>query len=355
VTQNVTINAVVPGAPAIGAATPGNAQAQIGFTPPSQNGGSAILDYTATCVAPGPIVKTGTGTVSPIPVTALVNGTTYDCSVTARNVAGSGAASATVSVTPQVITVPDAPIIGLATPGDGSASIAFSPPLNNGGAAISQYSATCNPGAISINGAASPISVGGLTNGVLYACSVTATNSAGTGPASATVDVTPEAAIALVAVQSRKTHTGLGPITGAIFVEPRAGSGDHLLAFQFDTTVNSVGGVSMVGVNGMPIGTATHERVGSEVRVTISGIADGTRVKVTLTGVNGSLEASASLGFLVGDVGNSFAVTAADISAVKARQGASVMSNARYDFNLSGVINGGDVSVVKARAGAVLP
>jgi mono/diheme cytochrome c family protein len=87
--------------------------------------------------------------------------------------------------------VPGAPTIGIATPGNGQAAIEFMPPSSDGGAAITNYTATCNPGAITGSGAASPVSVTGLTNGVAYTCSVTATNSAGTGAASATVNVTP--------------------------------------------------------------------------------------------------------------------------------------------------------------------
>lgn len=44
-----------------------------------------------------------------------------------------------------------------------------------------------------MTGSASPISVTGLTNGTTYSCSVTATNSVGTGPASSSMTVTPSA------------------------------------------------------------------------------------------------------------------------------------------------------------------
>lgn len=88
-------------------------------------------------------------------------------------------------------TVPGAPAIGAATPGNGSASIAFTAPANDGGSNITSYVVTCNPGAITGSGATSPVTVNGLTNGVQYSCSVQAINAAGTGPASATVNVTP--------------------------------------------------------------------------------------------------------------------------------------------------------------------
>ncbi len=182
----LTVNATAPGAPTIGAATPGNAQASIAFTAPASNGGSAIISYTVTCNAGG---ITGTGPTSPITVMGLTNGTTYNCSVVATNGVGPGAASATVAVTP--VTVPGAPTIGAATPGNAQASIAFTAPASTGGSTIISYTVTCNAGGITGTGPTSPITVSGLNNGTTYNCSVVATNGVGPGTASATVAVTP--------------------------------------------------------------------------------------------------------------------------------------------------------------------
>lgn len=92
------------------------------------------------------------------------------------------------------ITVPGAPTIGTATAGNAQASVTFTPPSSNGGAAITSYTLTSNPGGFTGSGASSPVVVTGLTNGTSYTFSATATNSVGTGPPSgASNAVTPTA------------------------------------------------------------------------------------------------------------------------------------------------------------------
>ena len=72
--------------------------------------------------------------------------------------------------------VPTAPTIGTATAGDGEAIVTFTAPDNPGGAPVTSYTVTSNPGNFTETGAASPITVSGLSNGVAYTFTVTATN-----------------------------------------------------------------------------------------------------------------------------------------------------------------------------------
>ncbi|WP_282268216.1 fibronectin type III domain-containing protein [Stenotrophomonas sp. PS02298] len=71
----------------------------------------------------------------------------------------------------------------MATAGDQKATVTFTAPASTGGAAImpNGYTVTANPGGITEIGSSSPMTVTGLTNGVSYTFTVTATNSAGTG------------------------------------------------------------------------------------------------------------------------------------------------------------------------------
>ncbi len=101
----------------------------------------------------------------------------------AGNASTNAASTVTRSFTVNAI-VPSAPGIGSATAGNERAEVSFSAPPSNGGATITDYTVTANPGGNTGAGSSSPIIVAGLTNGVSYTFSVTATNSAGTSVAS---------------------------------------------------------------------------------------------------------------------------------------------------------------------------
>lgn len=304
--------------------------------------------------------------VSGATLTMVSTGT---CTVNA-NQAGNGSYSAAPQVSQSfgiVATVPGAPTIGAATAGDTTASIAFTAPSSTGGSPILSYTASCN--GVSSSGNSSPINVGGLTNGVTYTCSVTATNALGTGPASGTVMVTPSAAamLTLVSVQSRKTHGSAGVfdlaidrtqiISGSVTVEPRLTGAGHQIVFEFNNPVTSLTSVSTIDsamVTG--IGTPMAAFSGNEVTVTLTGaVLDNKRLTIQLTGVNGALNTSVSMGFLVGDVNNSRSVTSADILQVKGRSGLTTdLSNFIYDINSSGSITSADILQVKGRSGITL-
>lgn len=182
---------VAPSPPLIAQVTPGDRVLNVAFTPSSITGGAPITQYTVSCRAglEEPVSASGSG--SPIVVAGLVNGREYSCSVTARNIAGESARSASVSATPY--TTPAAPTIGSVIPLDGALEATFSPSTDNGGNTVLDYKLSCTAsGSVrSVTGASSPLRLAGLSNGTSYSCSVTARNAAGDGAASSSKVVTP--------------------------------------------------------------------------------------------------------------------------------------------------------------------
>lgn len=170
------------------AATPKAAQTITFANPGTQNFGTAPT-LTATSSSGLPVTFSSSTTA----VCTITSGGTLtlrdggSCTIDA-NQAGNGTYNP-ANVVSQSFTVaavvPGAPTIGTATAGNGQAVVTFAAPVNNGGGSITGYTVTSNPAGLTGSGSSSPITVTGLTNGIAYTFSVTATNSAGTGSASA--------------------------------------------------------------------------------------------------------------------------------------------------------------------------
>lgn len=163
----------------------------ITFNPPgAQNFGTTPT--LAAAASSGLTVSFASSTTGVCTITSggtLTFVTAGSCTIDADQ-AGNAATNAapTVSRTFTVNAVaPGAPTIGTATAGNTQASVTFTAPASTGGSPIvaSGYTVTANPGGANATGSSSPVTVTGLTNGVAYTFTVTATNSAGTGAASA--------------------------------------------------------------------------------------------------------------------------------------------------------------------------
>ncbi|MFZ0928318.1 MAG: fibronectin type III domain-containing protein [Syntrophobacteraceae bacterium] len=90
--------------------------------------------------------------------------------------------------------MPGPPTNVIATAGNGEATVSFNPPKSDGGSPIIRYTVTSHPGNIAAWGKQSPITIKGLTNGVAYTFTVTASNSVGTRVGSESCSsVTPKA------------------------------------------------------------------------------------------------------------------------------------------------------------------
>ena len=214
-----------PDRPAQPTVVSGNARVTVSFTTPAGNG-FPVTSFNARCASSdGGITASHVGFASPIIVTGLTNAKTYTCTVSATNQLGAGPPSMpSVAVIPA--TIPAAPFMKVATSGNASLHVVFTPNGNNG-RPITGYTATCTSsdgGApASQTGTASPITVSPLTNGKTYTCRVSARNSIGPGGpsvASKAIVVGTPGAPTLLAVAS-----GPAPVaTGTVKVSFHAGA-----------------------------------------------------------------------------------------------------------------------------------
>jgi hypothetical protein len=184
----------VPDAPASLSATSGDASVALSWQAPSSNG-ATISGYSLRYrpdVSSTWTTTTIAGTTNT--VTGLTNGTLYDFQVAAMNIGGTGAYSATVTSTPA--TVPTVPTAVTGTAGDQSVAVAWSVPSNNGGASVIGYDIRYAPSGTTdwttISGVeGTTLTLPSLENGSAYDVEAAAQNSAGLGPWSTAITVTP--------------------------------------------------------------------------------------------------------------------------------------------------------------------
>jgi hypothetical protein len=152
------------------------------------NNGSLIADlglgtgrsYTITTT---PATITSTTSTPYVVLTGLQSNTSYTVTATSTNLYGTSTAATSSAVT--VTTVPQAPIIYDAIPGDSKVRLVFA--TNNGGSSITSYEITVRVNNTVVNTILFPTNiiqgdfeVTGLTNGTGYTFIMTATNDNGT-------------------------------------------------------------------------------------------------------------------------------------------------------------------------------
>ncbi len=187
-----------------------------------------------------------------------------------------------------IIDLPGAPVPGTLTTGDGTASIAFTPPGSDGGSAITGYRAKCNAGAIVTPLiAASPIT-GNLPNGASYSCQLFATNIAGEGPGSTAINFTLPATVVSSITRASANPTGAASVQYTVTFS-RAVTGVD--ASDFALAAGFPAGASITGVTGsgttytVTVGTGTG---GGTVRL---DLIDNDSIVDASTGVLGGIGA----------------------------------------------------------------
>ena len=190
--------ATVPSAPYLGYAVASNRQIRIVWSIPDSDGGSDITSYDLRYIrsdaddsvdANWTLEEDFSQSASTYRILGLTNGVAYHMQVRAINAAGDGAWSERVTRTPTG--PPGAPSIDTVTPSDESLTITWSPPVYNGGVAVTGYnlrykrdhldyvlSAWTYENGIWTSGDLE-YTLSGLTNGVRYRLGLQAVNSKG--------------------------------------------------------------------------------------------------------------------------------------------------------------------------------
>jgi len=240
------LTAATPSPPTELSVVTGDAQATLTWTAPTNNGGAAITGYTVQSTTDGTNWTTEiadtSDTTATATITALDNGTSYQFRVAALNSVGAGTASEpTNAATPA--TTPSAPTELSVVTGDAQATLTWTAPTNNGGAAITGYTVQSTTDgtnwtteiadtstlarATRVNGAQSLLSatITGLSNSVSYQFRVAAISAEGIGafsfpssPATPAGPTTTEPASSTTSVAAPETTVAATPTTTTIQV-----------------------------------------------------------------------------------------------------------------------------------------
>ncbi|WP_203845278.1 beta strand repeat-containing protein [Dactylosporangium siamense] len=258
-----------PGAPAAVVATAGSGTATVTWLAPAL-AGAGIDHYTVTA-DPGGMTCTARNATS-CTVTGLTGGVSYTFTVTANGVSGDSPAS-----TPSVAILPGPPGTpgGLtAEPGNGAATVSWTPPANQG-AGIDHYTVTASPGGAGCTSIATSCTVTGLVNGASYTFAVVATGPAGTGTSATVTTAAPVV---------------VGPPAAPGGVSAAVGDRSAVVSWQPPAT----GVVTGYTVTAAP-GGGTCTTTGATT-CTVSGLTNGLSYTFTVTaaGPGGTSQASAA-------------------------------------------------------------
>lgn len=177
---------------------------------------------------------------------------------------------------------PTAPTALAPTPGDGSASISFTEPADNGGRVITKYQYSIDNGTHwndADPGVTSPVSISGLTNGTSYSIKLRAVNTIGSGAASSAVSATPRSTPAApTSVVATAADGG-----ASISFTAGANGGAEITKYQYSTDA----------------GLSWADATGTSSPITVTGLTNYTDYNLLVRAVNvagaGAASAAASV------------------------------------------------------------
>ena len=260
-----------PGAPTLNTATPGNGSVTLGWTAPSSDGGSPITGYnvfegtssggeSTSPVNASPLAADATGYTA----TGLTNGTPEFFTVEALNANGPSPASNELSATPSATsTVPGAPTLNTASPGNASVTLGWTGPSSDGGSPITGYNVfegTSSGGESTTPVNASPLAADatgytatGLTNGTPYYFTVEALNANGPSVASDERSATPSASSSTPPTAPLSLHAAFANASVVLTWEPPSSDGGSPIKGYNVYEGTASGGESTTPVNASPL------------------------------------------------------------------------------------------------------
>jgi uncharacterized repeat protein (TIGR02543 family) len=275
--------AAPPSAPTILTPVSGSNKVTVSWAPGATNG-AVVTGYTVTaylsdgtptsftCVANNP-------NTTQCDVTGLAVGVDYKFAVVTNASAPSNSSASAFSSLQRMNSAPSQPDAPVVTPGTGSASVAMNVPYMNG-ASVTGYHVTATPAnggsPITVSCNTSPCSVGGLTNGISYAFTYTATNSLGTSVASPSTSATP------FTVPGIPTSVSAGANDSGATITYTAPSANGSAITSYTITATPIGGGSAITV------------VDSNSPSTIIGLTNGVTYSITVAATNAAGTGTAS-------------------------------------------------------------
>jgi len=289
----VSPSATAPTAPTINSVTGSNERLTVAFTAPSSDGGATITNYEystdngSTWEAFSPAT-----TSTPLVITmrsdirfAVVNGVTYQVMIRAVNSAGRSVASAAMAGKP--FTVAGAPTINSVTGSDERLTVAFTAPVSNGGATITNYEySTDNSStwkAFSPATTSTPLEItvhsettDPLVNGTTYQVMVRAVNSAGGGVASAVMAGVP---FTVAGAPTINSVTGSDERLTVAFTAPSSDGGATITNYEYSTDSGSTWKAFSPGTTSTPLVLTVRSE-------TTDALVNGTSYEVLVRAVN---------------------------------------------------------------------
>jgi hypothetical protein len=252
------------------------------FAPATWQGGSSNSHLDDAKYAPGtinalmtPVLNNGEAVHHPGPITVAIF----------QDIGWSVAGNATAPGAPRNVT---------ATAADAAAVVAWDAPTSNGGSAVTGYVATSTPGGRTCSTSGSTgCTVNGLNNGTQYTFKVTATNSAGTGPASASSNpVVPHVASADVV-----GPVAAAPVVSIVMPQVVASTVNVRVAWSAATDDSGIAAYELQRRTdaGVWVGVALGTPTSTSVNVTVAR-GSNTSFRVRATDGVGNIGAWASVG-----------------------------------------------------------